>query len=135
MKFYISSEQSKDLFPQNTPSNFRVKLPKYIEIANDSCAIHSCILPTRPSQPVFLKCDIVQPSLLFHEYHPVLCQLNSKTTVFHHPHYIPMKPGSYNIIHLQLVNRAGTVSEIKDGFTIAELHIRNGHSESASATF
>ena len=127
MKLYLSSEDSKHVYPDNTPSNFRVQLPQHLHLGkgNWQCGILNCILPTKPSAPMYLTCDIIEPSILGDRYQPVLTILTSKAKEFLTPDYTNVKVTHISTIQLKLINRLGVPNPIRKGETIVVLKLQH----------
>lgn len=121
MRLYLSSQDSKDIYPENTPSNFRVELPQHLN--RGSCTVLQCVLPFRPSVPVYLACDLIEPSILGGRYQSVLTALASKTREFSNPDYTKVKVASVSTIQLKLINRRGEVIPVEKGETVVVLDL------------
>jgi hypothetical protein len=109
MNLYISSRDSTDLYPQNTASNFRVQLPKYIQLdeGNWTCGVTQCVLPSRPTDPVYITGDFIESSVFGERLQPILCMVTAKTKEFQHIDYTRVKSHQFSTLHLKLVNRHG----------------------------
>ena len=81
-----------------------------------------CVLPSRPSDPGYIVCDFVEPSLLGGRYQPVLCMLTTKTKEFQHIEYMPVKSHQLVTLHFKIVNAAGTEVSYTQGQTYLLLH-------------
>ncbi len=120
MRVYLSSQDSLQLYPDNTSSNFRVQLPQYM-IGFCECAVIHCALPGRPGKPVYVLCDFVESSILGNTFQPVLCVMTSKIREFSHLHYTNVKNDQLLTLHIKLVNRAGVEIVQPSGSTVVVL--------------
>jgi hypothetical protein len=120
MRAYISSADSRHLYPQNTPSNFHVQLPHYME-GVQSCGVAFCLLPNRPTGPTYVMGDFVESSILGMRLQPVLCMTLAKTKDFLHIDHIPIKTDQLFTLHIKLVNRQGAEVVMSRGETLLVL--------------
>ncbi len=134
MRAYFSSLDSKHLYPLNTKTNFRVQLPQPIE-GTWSCGVIQCILPSKPSAPIYILCDFVESTVLCGQNQPLLCMTNTRVKEFLHIHYIPVKTRQLGTVHIQLVNREGVEADIQDGETIVVLAFQNAVCKPVGITF
>lgn len=121
MLLYLTNRDSEHLFPENTPTNFRVHLP--LSIKGKCCYVRNCYLSSKPSEPLFLKCDFVQASIIDGRLQPILCMLVNKNTVFDALPCTQMKDGVWTTLQLQLVNRGGKTATLKGPETHIVLEI------------
>ncbi len=71
------------------------------------CGVVLCILPNRPSSPIYVTGNFVESSILGDQFQPILCMMNTKTKEFIHVDYIPLKTEQTSSLHVKLVNRDG----------------------------
>jgi len=126
MYAYVSSTDSLNLHPQNTPSNFIVQLPQYIRLDKGewTCGVVQCILPKRISKPVYITTDFVESSVFHGTLKPVLCMTTVKTKEFIHVKHVPVKRNQISTLRIKLVNRRGEEVNFTEDETLLVLEFR-----------
>lgn len=117
MRVYVSSSDSKHIYPTNKATNFRVQLPQHIE-GSWMCGVAYCLLPFRPDTPVFITCDFIESTILGGQFQPVLCVVTSKSKEYQHIDYVRVKSKQLNSLCVKLVDREGKVVNDIDGETL-----------------
>lgn len=120
MRIYVTPQDSQHLYLKNRPSDFRIQLPEYLE-GRFECSVVQYSVPLRPTKPVYIYADFVQPSILNGRYQSILCMVNSKTKEFQNIAYIPVKSNTISTLHIKLVNREGNEVLINQGDTLIVL--------------
>lgn len=89
---YTSTEDCKDLFPQNFNGEHNVQIaePLHLE-GNWSCALVEFQLSGTPQEPVYVCCNLLRESPTGEFTLPILRQIDKKTNQFHQLSYIPLK--------------------------------------------
>lgn len=126
MYMYISNTDSRTLHPQNTGSNFIVQLPQYIDLSDGvwTCGVIQCTLPTRPTEPVYISGDFVEPSVLGGRFQSVLAMTSVKSKDFQHITYVHVKRTQISTLHMKFVNAVGLEVNLSDGDTYIVLQFQ-----------
>lgn len=128
MHLYLSNRDSSGLFPQNTTSNFTVQLPQHIDLTDGvwTCAVTHCILPSRPTEPVYVTADFVESSgIVGGRFQPVLCMTTAKTKEFQHITRVGIKRSQLSTLHLKIVNRQHQDVTLRGTDTLIILELQN----------
>lgn len=128
MYLYISSKDSIDLYPQNTPANFIVQLPQHLQLDEGTwtCGVLQCVLPSTPRSATYITCDFVESSFLGGHAQPVLAMTTVKTKEYVNVTRVPIKRTQLPTIRIKLVNRRGVSPTLEIGETLLVLEIRHG---------
>ena len=122
---FLSSEDSKELFPTNAPSDFSVKLPYPIDLrGNWTCALVQCSVPTKPEDVLYLEANFSNHVTFGSKLKAVLGKVTGKNAQYSHLAYIPVRLKTLEVIHLKVINRRGD-SNISEGETSCILHFRS----------
>ena len=123
MRIYISSRDSKHLYPGNTASNFRVQLPQHLE-GSWECGVVYYSIPVRPDNPLYLTCDFIDASIMGGRFHPVLCMIHAKNKEIQHINYIRVKSNNISSFGVQVVNVQEETVSFAKGETLIVLDFR-----------
>lgn len=94
---WLSSEQNKDIYPNNKPYQFKIQLPQTIPIDGNCliglCEIRGLSLKTQRSKEIYVCCDQCQYSIVDGNLHPVLrcIDTNDNIKIIHTPFYVSSK--------------------------------------------
>ena len=104
MFVFLSSGDSADLFPNNTPYDFTVALPETIELNGEYyCALVSYFQPVGEDVTIFS--EILDYSYIADSYKPVLRQLNEIATHyedFSNPQYMKVRVPRISEINIKI---------------------------------
>lgn len=117
VNIYCSSDDSKSLYPDNSPSDFIVHLDETLQIPkNWVCALSDISVPsTLPDSSYFLCCDLCDSSITGGSgRHPILRRIpipwNSVLPLV----YLPVKKEFVNSLHFYLRSNTGkAVSKVE----------------------
>lgn len=110
----LSSDDSKDIFPGNTPGHFIVKLPKTMKLCGIwDCAItqidYTPLFESEKPKSIYVCCDIIQPTYGTDSLIPALRKipvpqnLNAKQIIsFPQNDYIRMSREQIQYIHVYI---------------------------------
>ena len=127
---WISSDQNKDIYPNNKPYQFKIQLPQTIPI-NGNCLIGLCEirgLKKQRSKEIFICCDQCQYSIVDDKLYPVLrcVDTSDEVKIIHTPFYVSSKITS-SIDHLSfyiLDGKGELASFLKEPLKIS-IHIKS----------
>ena len=136
MYVYASSDQSDAFFHGNSPTAFRVKLPRRLHMSPArqwSLAILDIDLPelTDGYKPSFItvNTNICETSFINCSQAPILQRLyynqlvTNKPHIFDHLRYIPITADTLESLSIYLVDSSGARPSFKDGHSSCTLHI------------
>ena len=105
---YLSSEDSKDLHPQNKVTDFVVELPEALELHGEwevGLFQMSYRVPRTTEGPYYLFCDLCEESLVYGHQLPVLQKLTSRSSYTNPlPLYVGVKALTVQRIHIRLTD-------------------------------
>ena len=116
MYIVISSMHSKDYFPNNHPSHFRVCLEHYIDLEPYECALMDFTCSTTkfetPAKRVFIYFNMTSEQLIGGSTdslmrHTTVLQGHLEMKKFILPYYIPVKPIKTNILEVNIKDENG----------------------------
>jgi len=135
-EFYIhlSSEDSKDLYPHNTPADFRVQLPERIQLLGRwKCALAEIkfVSPTQRSTldtSLLLNSNLCDSSIVGNTKAPILRRMpltrGTYNKTYDFLHYYPIKTFNFDTIHLYINTDTGERASFIRGPLKATLHFR-----------
>ena len=126
---YTSSRNSTTLFPQNFNGEQNVQLSEPIHLEGKwSCGLVEFQLSAKPSEPVYVCCNLVRESTTGQFNIPILRQIDHKTTEFQQVTYVPLKQQDFQVIQIfirTLENRPlPRARGINEGHSFCTLHFR-----------
>ena len=132
---YLDSRDSLALYPKNSPSEYRIQLPKpYVLEGHWSCGLIDVTLDcdfTPRSTRLYLCCDFVDESYVKNTLIPVLrnIEVNTrykklKTEVYSHPLYIPVTATHLQTLKLYLLDDQLKPVIFKDNDFHCVLHLK-----------
>lgn len=124
MYLYLSSSDSTHLYPDNTGVDFTVRLPQPITGQNHMLGMVHCITPSKPVEPLYIVCDVVQSSVLGEYQLPILDQTSVKTKEFTHVAYKPVTVSEISTLRVKLLNRRRELASYTSGKTYIILHLK-----------
>lgn len=122
---FLSSKDSKHLFPSNAPNTFSVKLPHPITLPGKwSCALVQCSLSSRPSNTLFLETDFTDHVTVGGKLVAVLGEIANKNQQYQHLKYIRVRRSTLEVVCVKVINRLGNTTDAGKGETSCILHFR-----------
>lgn len=134
---YITSDQSDNYFHGNTPSSFRIKLPRRLFLAHDSSVWYVALLDIsfpnlkegyKPTY-ITIHSNICQTSIVNGSQAAVLQRVykgqlsEGMHVTFDSPRYIPVSVDSADTIEIYLTDYTGTTPSFQEGQSSCTLHI------------
>lgn len=123
MRIYVTNLDSKDIYPENTTTHFRVKLPQHLE-GNWQCGMSYCNLPDRPTELLFVTADFIESSIAGGKYMPVLSFMSAKAKEYTQMSYVDVKSSSIQTMTFKVVNGQGERVQLPDGVTVIILDFK-----------
>ena len=133
---YLSSKDSVKTFPTNSASDFSVLLPERIQLQPPetwSCGLVKLIIPTAPTDPVFLCSNFSQSSIVGEHRLPTLGRIVNTHSDPSHVIYVPIRGSELDIIRLYITGYDGQKVSLASGTTYCTLHFIQNHHESPSS--
>lgn len=138
-KFYVflCSEDSKDIYPQNTAQDFIVQLPERVQLSGTwSVAVAEVEYPSifNGVAPAYLwmEIDLCDTSIVGNKKLPVLRQLpvnsdspkdTKKRLSFDHLFHLPIRHYDFDRIHIHIREPAGHTASFAGGILYCALQI------------
>lgn len=124
---FLSSKDSLQGFPDNTPSSFRCRLPDRLHLSPEDwwCGLVECRLPTNIESPVQLCCNFIHSSIVGEFQTPILSLISDAVTRPNHVIYVPVKDPELSIVHLYLNTSGRDISPLTTGVSYCTLHLCN----------
>lgn len=121
---YVSSSDSIDIFPENSPADFIINLPQPLQFTGSNwyCGVTQIILPSKSTSPIHLLTDFTQSVIVGSRQYPALCQIASKSKEYTNVAYVPLKVNELSTMHFKLIKRGGDLVYFKSGETFITLH-------------
>jgi hypothetical protein len=136
MYLYVSSDQSDSFYHGNSPTAFRIKLPRRIDLNPSkkwTIAILDIELPqlldSYKPRYITVNTNVCQPSFSNSSQAPILQrlyynQLKKKgACIFDHLRYIPVTADSLDSLSIYLTDDQGGEPSFKSGHSYCTLHI------------
>lgn len=100
---YLTSTSSSEAYPDNTPNDFTVHLPRPCHLDGEwECGLVQIIFQERSEGGYYLCCDLVTESFASERMLPVLRRIRDKTWQFHNVIYVPLKQHDFETIRIYL---------------------------------
>lgn len=117
MYFFISSDDSKDLYPGNTGNNFVIELPSVVKLEGDNwyCALTEIKFEDL-SEPLLVCSDICEESYVRGRKLPIL-RVVYESSRFDAPYYHRVNRKDLQRIHIRVLD-----SNLKPVLALQELH-------------
>ena len=132
---YISSRDSTETFPANSASDFSVLLPERLyfkPLDSWRCGIVELVIPSAPSDPLFLCSNFSQSSIVGEQRLSALRSIVDEHSVPSHMIYVPIRCSELDVIRLFITGHDGQKVSLGSGTTYCTLHFVCNH-ESASS--
>ena len=124
MRIYVTNHDSKEIFPRNSPSSFKVQLPQHLE-GSWECAALYCNLPEKPNVPVFVIGDFIESSsIVGARFLPALCMVTTKSKEYTNIDYLQVKSTQVQTLDLTFVNAAGERVQLSGDTTVILLDFK-----------
>jgi hypothetical protein len=128
--FYLSSNDSKDKHPENSPDDFTIELPRSLTLNGDW---EFCLkeLTSPPASEILYICsDLCVESFACNTSYPILrvvsggVSKNKRTLTFDDPYYVRVKTDRLG--HLRIFIRGADLKPIhfKSGIVTCTLHLK-----------
>lgn len=101
MYLFISPQNSKNIHPNNSPSDFTIELPSVLKQATEIALTDVFIEADPKKQLFFLLCDVIDSSYLEGVEYPVLASFWDSAHISN-PHYISLKQAEIRRIRFSL---------------------------------
>jgi hypothetical protein len=134
MYFYLSSDDSKDKFPDNRASDFRIELPEMLKLGETSVVgVLDLYTPELVSTPthrmLYVLSPICESSYLNGGEHPILCsfdQYSDDEQLRYSPvTYMSMAQRYLTHIHIYIRDHWGKEPSFKEEPTLCTLEIND----------
>ena len=130
--FFVSSEESKDIYPMNSLLDFTVELPRMYDLEGqwEIALLDMEVRKRSVSMPdLYLFCDLCENSYSLHSELPVLRRFTLKAGMrinltFPTPYYIKLSRHMFNRFRIYLRNKVGQSIAVDKGTLYCTLHIR-----------
>ena len=125
--FFVSSEDSKDIHPMNSLSDFIVELPRMYDLEGqwEIALLDVEVSKSSVSMPdLYLFCDLCENSYSLDSELPVLRRFTFKTETFPTPYYIRLSCRIFNRFRIYIRNKASQSIPVDAGSLYCTLHIR-----------
>lgn len=122
---YLSSIDSKHIFPHNTSTDFTIQLPERITLEGNNwqCGLIELTVPPDVTEgPAYFCCDICTESIVGGKQLPVLRQVHAVITQPNCVTYALVRTTEFITIRLQIRDNKGTVVLPDPGVTSCVLH-------------
>ena len=131
---FLSSEDSKDLYPQNTPQDFTVQLPERIQLTGEwTLALVEIEYPTsfsrNPPASLWFEVDLCETSIVGDRKLPVLRRLpvtsipnnETKRLTFDPLLHLPIRQYDFDKVHIHIKEPTGLPASFADGLSSCTL--------------
>ena len=123
MYLFVSAEDSKDIHPWNTVSDFIVELSPMELKGKWSCALVECRLDKAYKEDLYVYCDLIQNSPIRGKMGSIL-RIIRKSREFSNPFYFAVSRQSVNRIRLSLKTGNGMLPDSSISSCVFALHLR-----------
>ena len=136
MFLYVSSDTCQEIYPGNSSTHFRVKLPKPIKLKNFgewSIALMDIDIPklAEDYKPKFfvIHSSLCTPTVFQASLKPVLHRLfytqikTGRPLTIDNPRYVPLNTKSLDIIDLYITDDQGLTPSFRPGSSTCTLHL------------
>ena len=131
MYVFVSSDDCKDIYPNNAIVQFSVELPREIDSEHYQVALTHVYFKSRVIKGTYniVYCDIVQESFINGECASVLgCFFQPGG--FDQPIYLDLKPGLIKRLHFRITSTNGPLLEDIDKAIFFTLHFKEKNEKS-----
>lgn len=130
--FFVSSEDSKEIYPMNSLSDFIVELPKIYDLDGqwEIALLDVEVRKKSASMPdMYLFCDLCENSYTLHSELPILRRFTLKSGMrtnltFQIPYYVRLSRHIFNRFRIYIKNKAGQSITVDRSTLYCTLHIR-----------
>lgn len=122
---YLSNDDSINYFPHNKAHDFRVIIPKQLNLDGEwLVALTEIITTVESTRFVNVFCDIIESQIIGDQYLKLISrvELNSLGKLIEHPHYCKLETKNFHQIHMSLANEDGSLFKAKKVYLV--LHFK-----------
>lgn len=134
LRVVASSDDAKDLFSDNKPFNFRIKLNRTIQldgywvVALTEFSTAERDESHQPSE-LYIFSDICQDSFIGNNEQPLLRRIffdnvKQNNVIYDNPYYIPVRLGGIQHIHVYIKDNKGQAASFLKGKVTVTLHFK-----------